>query len=231
MRDQKLTLMMLVRNEAGRYLRQVLDAADRYVDEMVIVDDASTDETPVICESYRKARVIRNSTPGFHNEVTLRKLCWAETVKTNPDWILALDADEVFEDRTEREIDRLLDTPGVDAWAFRLYDFWGSKEYYRDDACWQAHHQYQIYLLRNLPVVSEWRETPLHCGRIPTNVLCTHRVADSSIRLKHFGWANKAEHRAKFERYMQADPEGKYGVMAQYLSILDEKPHLVKWEE
>ncbi|HEY3363469.1 MAG TPA: glycosyltransferase [Symbiobacteriaceae bacterium] len=227
----KLTALMLVRNEAGRYLREVLDDLNQYVDELLIVDDASGDATPVICESYAKANVIRRAASGFHDEAALRKFCWDEALASHPDWILALDADEVFEDRMKREVRTLMAMPDVDAWAFRLYDFWGSKAYYRDDPQWCAHHHYGVYLLRPLPVAPVWRETPIHCGRIPGNVRATHRVANSPIRLKHYGWANPAEHRSKYERYLAADPHGQYGVLAQYQSILDPNPHLMKWEE
>ncbi|MHB1629584.1 MAG: glycosyltransferase, partial [Bacilli bacterium] len=47
----KLTAMMQVRNEAGRYLRMVLDDLSDYVDEIVILDDGSTDNTVEICSS------------------------------------------------------------------------------------------------------------------------------------------------------------------------------------
>jgi len=233
MRKQKLTAMMLVRNEANRYLEEVLDDLNQYVDAFVIVDDASTDNTREIISSYDKVeKLIMMPEHGFHNEIELRKLCWNETVATGTDWILALDADEIFENRMKTEIDSLLNREDVDAWAFRLYDFWGSKEYYRDDHLWCAHKHYGIFLVRNKPdVVPKWRETPVHCGRIPMNVWETHRVANSDIRLKHYGWANADEHLAKYERYMKADGEGIYGSLEQYHSILDKNPHLVKWEE
>ncbi|MGM0884320.1 MAG: glycosyltransferase [Bacillota bacterium] len=233
MKTQKLTAMLLVRNEADRYLKEVLDDLDQYVDEIVIVDDASTDETPQICESYGRAKVIRRNEPGFSNEYVLRKFCWEETIKTNPDWILALDADELFEDRMKSEIRNLLNSEDVDAWSFRLYDFWGSKHSYRDDAYWGTHRCYWPYLLRNLPISPVWKETPIHCGRIPQNILTQYRIGYSDIRIKHYGWVNKADHKIKFDRYIKGDPDGRYNNynLQQYYSIFDENPNLVKWEE
>ncbi|WP_158289533.1 glycosyltransferase [Paenibacillus flagellatus] len=232
MRTGKLTAMMLVRNEADRYLTQTLDDLNRYVDAFVIVDDASTDRTVEICASYDKVeKLIALKEHGFHNEVQLRKLCWRETTATDAEWILALDADEIFEERMKTEIDGLLRREDVDAWAFPLYDFWGSTEYYRSDRLWRAHEHHGVFLLRNKPFEEQWRETPVHCGRIPSNVMQTFRVEKSDIRLKHYGWANRNEHAAKFERYMKADGEGKYGSLEQYYSILDPNPNLVKWEE
>jgi hypothetical protein len=46
------------------------------------------------------------------------------------------------------------------------------------------------------------------------------------------GWAgSEADRRAKYERYKQIDPIGKWGNLAHYESILDPKPHLVRWRE
>ncbi len=44
-KDNKLTLMMLVRNEADKRLKQTLSHAAKYVDAAVILDDASTVNT------------------------------------------------------------------------------------------------------------------------------------------------------------------------------------------
>lgn len=224
--------MMLVRNEADRYLTRVLDHLSQYVDNIVIFDDASTDNTPDICESYNKATVIRLNNHGFANEWVLRKFCWDETLKTNPDWILAIDADEIFEDKAITEMRRIIEIPNVDAWSFRLYDLWGSEEYYRDDNFWCAHNQYRIFLIKNLPNVNYvWSMMPVHCGRVPCNIGYAHRIAQSDLRLKHYGWANADEHIKKFNRYMEWDGQGRYGNLAQYYSILDKSPNLVKWVE
>jgi hypothetical protein len=53
----------------------------------------------------------------------------------------------------------------------------------------------------------------------------------SRYRVKHYGWATKEDRAAKYERYMRFDPEGKYGSLQQYESIMDADPKLVKWIE
>ena len=46
--------MMAVRNEAGRFLRPVLDRLGTLVDGIVILDDASTDDTPALCRATHR---------------------------------------------------------------------------------------------------------------------------------------------------------------------------------
>lgn len=54
----------------------------------------------------------------------------------------------------------------------------------------------------------------------------------AELRVKHYGWALSPEElRRKYERYMDFDPEGLWGSLEQYRSILDEHPRLVEWQE
>jgi hypothetical protein len=232
-RPQRITLAMLVRNEADRYLRDALAHAARYVDDAVILDDASDDATVEVCrETLRDLPVIiqSNRAHGFSNESNLRRQLWNLVVQGEPDWILCLDADEILEDRAFRELRRLTGRPDVDAYTFRLYDFWDT-ERYREDRLWRAHLTFRPFMVRYQPRFPyEWHASPLHCGRFPRNVLVLPS-AMTDLRVKHFGWATLEDRRRKYDRYMAADPDGAYGNLEQYLSILDPNPTLRRWSE
>ncbi|USB34390.1 glycosyltransferase family 2 protein [Paenibacillus sp. YPG26] len=229
----KLTLSMVVKNESGRYLEKVIAEHKKYVDEVVIIDDGSTDNTADICKEYFDGipvHLVSNKLSKFSNEVELRKQQWKETISTNPEWILNLDADEMFETRFHMELPKLLGQTQTDVFCFRLYDFW-NEDHYREDSFWRSHKTYRPFLLRYRPNFEyTWQETPQHCGRFPNNILkLTHALSD--LRLKHFGWMSEEDRARKFDRYMKLDPQGKFGCLAQYLSIGDEHPHLVRWIE
>ncbi|HRD56065.1 MAG TPA: glycosyltransferase [Parachlamydiaceae bacterium] len=229
----KITLSMIVHNEADKYLRRVLEAAKPYISNAVIIDDASSDNTAAVCEEVLAGiplHLVKNEKSMFTNEVELRKLQFAETIKTDPEWILVLDADEIFENKFKDEIQNLLSQKDVDVYYFKLYDFW-DEEHYRDDQYWSAHHHYRPFLIRYKPDVDYvWKETTQHCGRFPLNIYNMAYKA-SELRLKHFGWAKKENRIAKYTRYQQLDPDARYGWKEQYDSILDEHPNLVKWIE
>ncbi|MEA1961701.1 MAG: glycosyltransferase [Bacillota bacterium] len=229
----KLSLGMLVHNEADRYLRRVLEHAAQYVDEAVILDDASTDDTVSVCMDCLKDIshfIHTNSKNTFSNEVILRKQLWNLLIERNPDWILILDADEIFEDRAVNRIRELLNIPYVDYYMFRTYDFW-DLDHYREDEHWNGHLRHMPCLLRYQPHFSyQWREIPLHCGRFPIN-LGLLPGALSDLRLKHLGWASESYRKQKYKRYMEADGEGKYGSLEQYQTILDSYPVLKPWIE
>ncbi len=229
----KLTLSMIVRNEAGRYLREVLEHAKQYIDSAVIIDDASTDNTVQICREILEGipfTIIELEESLFKTENRLRQIQWEETIKTKPDWILTLDADELFENRVLSEIRPIINQNRFDVMYFRLYDFW-NQDHFREDDYWQAHNSYRPLLVRYIPDQKYiWQDTPLHCGRLPANIQELPGAA-SNLRVKHLGWSKPEDRELKYRRYLDLDPEGQYGIMEQYQSILDPQPRLVKWEE
>lgn len=123
----RLTAMMQVRNEAGRYLEQVLEELSEFVDDIVVVDDGSTDHTAQLCRSFAKVtKLVTLETSLFNREWELRQILWDLAVSTNPDWLLSVDADEFYEEAAKREMRRLIDQDVYDWVSFRLFDFWGA---------------------------------------------------------------------------------------------------------
>jgi glycosyltransferase involved in cell wall biosynthesis len=70
----------------------------KWADEIVIVDDVSTDKTIEICRQYTKNVFTNDSNGSFH----INKNIGIE--KANNEWILSLDADEIIEPALAREI-------------------------------------------------------------------------------------------------------------------------------
>lgn len=227
-----LTVSMIVHNEEKRYLKKVLEAAKKYADRFVIIDDASTDNTVQLCEKVLKDvehKIIINETSLFANEYLLRKKQWEETIATNPDWILFLDADEILENKYIKIKECLLSNNDIDLYCFRVYDMW-NETHYREDALWQ-NKVYHKFLLRYQPNFKyKFLKKKQHCGRMPANVAYLP-YSELDIRVKHYGWSNEKERRIKYERYKKLDPDGKFGNIKQYESIMDDNPNLIEFRE
>ena len=101
-KPHRLVFSTIMRNEADKFLHEVISHAARYVDAFLVIDDCSSDNS---IEVFRKAAgqvpVYLYSPPQplyLRSEFYIRSLQWALTAELNPEWILLLDADEMFED-------------------------------------------------------------------------------------------------------------------------------------
>ncbi len=229
--EPHITLSMIVRNESGRWLEQALLRHRDMIDAAVVVDDASDDDTAGIVQRALDGiplELVRNHRSGFHNEVDLRRLQWEATVATGPDWILNLDADELLEEGVGPRLRTLAAQTSHRRIGFALYDMWDD-EHYRDDALWNAHRRTWPMMYRYTPFFDyAWRETGQHCGRFPRTIEFFDPLP-SVLRIQHMGWSRQADRRAKYERYMALDPEGRFGSLAQYASINDTDPRLTRF--
>ncbi|MFA0750249.1 MAG: hypothetical protein SLRJCFUN_000652 [Candidatus Fervidibacter sp.] len=97
-----ISLCMIVKDEADN-LPRCLESVKGIVDEIVVVDTGSTDETPQIAERYG-AKVIRFEWTGSFSDARNESLKHA-----TGEWILWLDADEALADGKEN-LRKLLET-------------------------------------------------------------------------------------------------------------------------
>lgn len=108
-----ISLCMIVKDEA-QHLERCLNAIRNVVDEIIVVDTGSTDDTPDIARRYG-AIVMRAAWSGDFARARNQSLALA----TNP-WILVLDADEVWlpTESTRDELQRLLSRAQDEIWGY-----------------------------------------------------------------------------------------------------------------
>lgn len=99
-----ISLVMIVKNEE-KHIRACLDSVKDYVDDIVIVDTGSTDQTVEIARSYRNARVY--DYPWTNDFSAARNFALS---KSSSDWNLILDADECITSWVKEKVNRMLET-------------------------------------------------------------------------------------------------------------------------
>ena len=134
---------------------------------------------------------------GLINEAKERNAAIQNAHKLEPDWIISIDADEIVEDRVNREhMERLMKNPDplVMSYDFAWVNFWESQSLYRVDGPWGDGGAYTHSMRgrRMWRVCGGQRHIPvyggldLHCGNSPD--FCWMSTAFTNIRFKHYGY-------------------------------------------
>jgi glycosyltransferase involved in cell wall biosynthesis len=114
----KLSVVVITKNEASR-IRECLESV-RWADEIIVVDDCSTDETVAIAKEFTdKVFVRKMDIEGKHRN-------YAYGLASNL-WVLSLDADErVTPELRDEIVDLLKNSPSCNGYAIPRRNFIGS---------------------------------------------------------------------------------------------------------
>lgn len=137
----RLSVVMIVKNEADN-LRQSLPAVADWVDEIIILDSGSTDDSQAVAEQYGAQWFVNTEWSGFGRQ---RQIAQSYA---KGDWILALDADEIITAELRESIEAVIKTPSTEpsaVYGIRRIDYifghpidhpvWRNKAYWRLYPC------------------------------------------------------------------------------------------------
>jgi glycosyltransferase involved in cell wall biosynthesis len=104
------------------FIEKWLAAMTSLADEIVVVDNGSTDGTYEILKAHPKVvEVLR--TEGFH-EGRDKLLLYEAARRRKPDWNVWLDVDEIFENRlTRSDLEAMMAAPRANIYKFRSFHF------------------------------------------------------------------------------------------------------------
>jgi len=211
---------LLVRNEAApdRYLARALDNAAAFCDGIVVLDDASDDETAAFCRAHPAVlRVETRSTNGVgwwgatvqsDGESHARARLWAMAAEAAgaDGWVYVLDADHELVGISPADFRTLLRATEVNAWACPLWDCWGGDDKMRVDGYWQAHRHPRPWLARALPrraFVPSWGDgRAIHAGHLPPNYPLVTGLMPPGAAIRHLGYCDPQARLQKARRYV-----------------------------
>jgi glycosyltransferase involved in cell wall biosynthesis len=198
----KLVAILRIKDQI-QTIDECMQKLSSIVDEILVVDNGSTDGTFERYKNYPK--IIKIFKTEGYDEGRDKILLLEESKKLNPDWIMWLDADEIFEKHFNREVADEYMNSSYDRIMFRMCNFWLGKE--------RCIYDGQYYLYNLHPQRSMWRNLPeayfkdqkLHNGDIRGIKGPTHL---SPYRVKHYGYIDRDKMQEKLDRYLKEDTSG-----------------------
>jgi hypothetical protein len=207
--DNKLKLVGFLQihneNEKGN-LTRVLEHLSRICDDIVVFDDGSTDGSYETALKYTK-NIIKAVKNDFVNELEHKQELLDLAVSLNPDWIVWLDADEVFDLDGECYGIRTLCEFGmqnnIDGFSFLEYNLWKDERHYRVDKHWNK--LWQVRLWRNRGQLRFEIKKGLHQVLYPLGLTKIYR---SDIKVIHYGFSSEEKITQKYNMYKQNGQSG-----------------------
>lgn len=228
------------RNEADRYLPTMLEHLSKIVDGHFFMDDQSTDNTVDIATYWCETMVRPDGVPSFlEHEGQFRQFAYDRFQErfnlTDGDWVLAIDCDELLVSDTDThgpdiraKLDRAIGLAGgMNAIVMPVPECFGFDDdgtpLCRTDGFWGGIKGTRLYRWQRGGVFADKR---MGSGSEPTYAIQPPRSSNhGGVYIMHFGYADPADVRAKYERYNATE----HGHNDKHIQSIIATPTLSRW--
>lgn len=192
--------------EARKYMRKTLDEFKRLCDDVLIATCNATQEEIDLLDEYNFKHYEDNAEWG-KEQPNIKTRLLTKAGELNPDWIIALDMDEVFAPEFTKEEAQKLTQTGEIAYHFLVINLYNDEEHFAHDTGIQRFWNIRMY--KYLPSYGlQFLRKNLHCGLGPP-ITYKHGWY-APFYLLHRGLMKKEDRQARAERYKKYDPSAKF---------------------
>jgi glycosyltransferase involved in cell wall biosynthesis len=195
------------------------------VDAVVALDDGSTDETGELLEAEPAVEVLlrnprRPSYQGWDDSANRNRLL-AAAADLEPAWLLFLDADERLDPDDAAALRAFLDDGADEGYAYgmRVFRMIEGLQYWDRGGLWV----YRLFAHDGGALPGK----RLHFVPVPATIPM-ERWLKTTIRIQHLANLTPRHRRARFEKYLEADPDNRF--QPSYANLLDPPGELKLWE-
>lgn len=177
-------IQMFNESTKGNLVR-CLDNVKQWADDIVIYDDASTDDSVEVAKRYTP-HIIVGETNCINQELYHKQQLLELALTLNPDWIMWIDCDEILDRKgTLGGLRNLAETGTAPAYSFHETNLWRGQTYYRTDSLFDV--GWFCRLWRVVPGMRFHTSDGVHLRLFPINI-SLRDVKPSDIRVIHYGF-------------------------------------------
>jgi O-antigen biosynthesis protein len=201
-----VTIGLLRVKDEARWIERVVRSIQPVCEEILVLDDHSTDETPAICESLA-CTVYRSEFAGIdetRDKDWLLAKAWELGAKVG-DWCVMIDGDEVLHPNDVRAVSAAVESAAV-CCSFRIVYLWDREDQVRVDRWYSDFRRPSLFRLTGPGLT--FRRTQFggsfHCSSAPAQLL--NRIVPIQARLLHYGYLHREDRIRKYHWYNRVDP-------------------------
>ena len=201
-----------IKNES-RFIEKSLKSVMEICSEIIVMDNNSTDDTVEICSGFDKVTEIIKRKDLPLDEVRDKNILYEHARKSNHDFILAVDGDEIFMPNASEILFEELSTihPNSDVFEFQFLTLWDDVNTIRTDGIFGYYWQKRLLRMKNQPLsllfVENENPGNIHCGSIPPSSVGFANQAKSSVKIFHLASLDDEVRKRKYAYYTKTDPD------------------------
>lgn len=203
-----------------KYLEKTLQEFKRLCDDVIIATNNIDEKSKRLIKKYGFKNYEDNREWG-REQPTIKTALLTRAGDLRPDWIIALDADEVFcPSFTRHEAEALAQTSEI-AFNFLVVNLYNDEQHFAHSIGIQRFWNIRFY--KYLPEYGlQFQKKALHCGLAPP--IAYKYGWHAPFYLLHYGLMAREDRERKIIRYQIYDPHKKYKSGAYYDELGQELP-------
>lgn len=186
-------------------LERCLKHMSTFCNDIVICDDSSRDNSLEIAKKYTDHIIIMPD--EFKQELAHKQKLLELALTLNPDWIVFLDPDEIFDREGELDGIRSLCVYGnehnIDSFSFQYHNLWKGQDKFRVDELWYKNWQPKLW--KNKGNLRFDVREGLHLRQYPLGLNSDRRT---DVKLIHYGFASSDKIEKKYSTYENLGQSG-----------------------